>query len=390
MELAARITKIKPSATLAVNAKAQEMRAQGREVVSLAVGEPDFATPEHVTEAMKKALDQGYTRYTAVPGLPEVREAVAGYFNRHYQAGAESEQVMVSNGGKQCLFNLLQVLLDPGDEVLIPAPYWVSYPDMTALAGGNPVIVPASAENGFELTIDELEKKVSSGTKILILNSPSNPTGQVYSRHKLEEIFDWAVSRDIFVISDEIYDRLVYPPAEPASLSRIWDRAEENLAVVNGLSKSFATTGLRAGFVLAGEHIIKAMSKLQGQSTSNVCSPVQKGMQAALEGGEEFVERMRESLGKRRDMAMQKIKDWPGSVCVQPQGAFYLFPRLDACPSAGWPGSVSICERILEETGVAVVPGEAFGDDTCLRISYAVDENTLEKALDAVGKVVCG
>jgi aspartate aminotransferase len=162
------------------------------------------------------------------------------------------------------------------------------------------------------------------------------------------------------------------------------------LAVVNGLSKSFATTGLRAGFVLAGEEIIKAMSKLQGQSTSNVCSPVQKGMQAALEGGEEFVERMRESLGKRRDMAMQKIKDWPGSVCVQPQGAFYLFPRLDACPSAGWPGSVSICERILEETGVAVVPGEAFGDDTCLRISYAVDENTLEKALDAVGKVVCG
>ncbi|MFP4658121.1 MAG: pyridoxal phosphate-dependent aminotransferase, partial [Desulfonatronovibrionaceae bacterium] len=355
---------------------------------SLAVGEPDFDTPEYVKRAIKEALDSGYTRYTAVQGLPEVRAAVAGYFNRHYGAQAVPEQVMVSNGGKQCLYNLLQTLIDPGDEVLIPAPYWVSYPDMTVLAGGKPVVVPCSPDRGFELTVSGLKDKLTARTKVLILNSPSNPTGRVHSQEKLEEIFAWAASREIFVISDEIYDRLVYPPAEPVSLSRVWPKAECGLAVVNGLSKSFSTTGLRAGFVLAPQEVIQAMAKLQGQSTSNVCAPVQKGIQAALEGGEEFVDRMRVSLGRRRDKALEKIASWPEAVCHKPEGAFYLFPRLDRC-LPDWPGSVHICERVLEETGVALVPGEAFGDDSCVRISYAVQESTLDRALDAVGSIVC-
>ncbi len=388
MELASRITGIKPSATLAVNAKAQEMRANGREVLSLAVGEPDFGVPANVREAMKKALDEGLTRYTPVPGLPEVRDAAAGYFNGHYRAGAVRGEVMLTNGGKQGLFNLFQVLLEPGDEVLIPAPYWVSYPDMVFLAGGVPVTVPTGAENGFAVTPEDLESKLTKETRVIVLNSPSNPTGRVYSQEKLEELYFWAESRGIFVISDEIYDRLIYPPADFVSLSRVWDRARSGLAVVNGLSKSFAMTGLRAGFVLAGEDLIQAMSKLQGQSTSNVCASVQKGMQAALEGGEDFLQEMRLSLKRRRDMALDIIRDWPGVMCPEPQGAFYIFPRVDGCVSGDWPGSVGICEKILEDTAVALVPGEAFGDDSCLRISYAVGEKDLERALLAVQSVL--
>ncbi|MFO7817184.1 MAG: pyridoxal phosphate-dependent aminotransferase [Thermodesulfobacteriota bacterium] len=389
MKLASRITAVKPSATLAVNAKAQEMRSKGQEIVSLAVGEPDFKTPEHIKEALKEALDRDFTRYTAVPGLAEVRESVAGYFNRHYGAGAKSGEVMISNGGKQCLYNLFQVLLDPGDEVLIPCPYWVSYPDMVVLAGGRPVPVISGAENEFSLSVDLLEKMVTPRTRLLILNSPSNPTGRCYTQDELEKFLNWARKRNIFVVSDEIYDQLVYAPNKPASLSRVWKKCADNLAVVNGLSKSFAMTGLRAGFVLADEELIKAMSKLQGQSTSNVCTAVQKGIQAALDGPEDFVREMRESLGRRRDKAWEMLKDWPGLVCPKPEGAFYLFPRVDGCLGDAWPGSVEICGRILEEAGVALVPGAAFGDDACLRISYAVSDAVLERALTQVRKVIC-
>ena len=293
MDLSQRILSLQPSATMAINAKAQEMRAQGRKVISLAVGEPDFVTPDHIIVAAKQALDEGFVKYTPVPGIPELRDAVAGYFNRFYQVKPEREEVMVSNGGKHCLYNLFQCLLDPGDEVLILAPYWVSYPAMVQLAQGMPVFVPAAAEDNFLVSVDKLDRAVTDRTRAIIINTPSNPTGCHYTQEQLNELADWARSKDIFIISDEIYDQLVYEPARPASLAGFWAENKDRAAIVNGLSKSMAMTGWRVGFCLAHRDLIKAMIKFQGQSTPNICSIAQKGAVAALTGSFEPVEVMK-------------------------------------------------------------------------------------------------
>ena len=388
MHLSDRVLGVKPSATLTINAKAQELRAQGRPVISLAVGEPDFPTPAHVIEAAKEALNQGFTRYTAVPGIPELRRAVAGYFQQFYGIEAEAEQVIVSNGGKQGLYNLFQALINPGDEVLVPAPYWVSYPAMVQLAGGVPVTVPTEPEREFLVTVEDLERKRTDRTRMLIVNTPSNPTGCHYSQERLEEIARWALDRGIFVVSDEIYDRLVYPPAQPASLSPLFPDHQEQIAVVNGLAKSFAMTGWRVGYVLAHPALVKAMTKIQGQSTSNICSIAQKSAVAALTGSWEFVELMKKSFVQRRDMALRTLRSWPGVVCPEPAGAFYLFPKVDAYFTGSITDSTGLCTEILDRGGVALVPGAAFGDDRCLRISYALDADTLADALDKIGSVL--
>jgi len=390
MRISLRLSRIQPSATLAMNAKAQELKAQGKAVISLAVGEPDFPTPDHVKDAAKAALDANFTRYTPVPGIPELRDAVAGYFGRFYGVTPPREAVIVSNGGKQVLYNLFMALLNPGEEVLIPAPYWVSYPDMVLLAGGTPVGVPTDPEDDFLVSVEALDKACTPGTKILVLNSPSNPTGCCYTKAQLDAIMEWAVSRNVFVISDEIYDQLVYAPAEPASVIGWWEKHPDKVAVVNGLAKSFSMTGWRIGYAVTHPDLIKAQSKIQGQSTSNVCSFAQKGAVAALTGSYEYVEMMRESFKRRRDLAMDIVSTWPGVKCPKPGGAFYLFPDVSACYTDKTPDSAALCTRILEEALVALVPGSAFGDDRCIRFSYAVDDETLVKALTAVGKVLAG
>ncbi len=383
-----RITSIKPSATLGINAKANELAAAGKEVISLAVGQPDFAPPPSVIEGARDALEKGLTKYTAAAGMPEVREAIASYYNSFYGAGVEKENVIITNGGKQGLYNLMQVLLDEGDEVLIPAPYWLSYPDMVLLAGAKPVVVPTEVENNFLVTPQELEKKYTSATRMLILNTPSNPTGCHYSQEKFDEICKWALSRGLFVISDEIYDQLVYPPATPTSISKWLREYPEHIAIVNGLAKSFAIPGWRVGYVISHVEVIKNLSKLQGQSTSNVCTLVQMATLRALTSEMSFLEENRKKFMERRDYIVERISSWRDVVCPVPTGAFYVFPRMDALYGGEIQNSTALCEYLLEEAGVALVPGVAFGDDRCIRFSYAVDIAVLEKALDKVNEAL--
>ena len=389
MKISERLARLKPSATLAVNTKAQELRASGREIISLAVGQPDFGTPEHVCEAAKAALAEGFTRYTPVPGIPELREAVAGYYAKFYGAKASADNAIISNGGKQVLYNLLMALVNPGDEVLIPAPYWVSYPAMVELADGVSVFVPTTAEQGYLATVDALEAARTAKTRVLILNSPSNPTGCCYPQEQLEAIAAWARKNDIFIIADEVYDRLVYAPFTPVSLAKTWEAYPETIAIVGALSKSFCMTGWRVGYALAHEDLTKAQSKIQGQSTSNINSITQKAAVAALTGPWDIVDTMKQSFVRRRDLAYKIITGW-GAPCPKPDGAFYLFPVLDQFYTDDAPDSAAMCTKLLEEAGVALVPGSAFGDDKCIRFSYAVDDDTLRLALDKVGKVLTG
>lgn len=388
MKLAQRITQIRPSATLTINTKAQELRAAGRHIVSLAVGEPDFSTPDHVCAAAKAAVDQGFTRYTPVPGIPELRTAVAGYFQDFYGVHASMDNVVVTNGGKQSLYNLMQVLLDPGDEVLVPAPYWVSYPALVQLAQGQSVFVPTEPEAQFLVTVEQLEAARTARTRCLILNTPSNPTGCHYSQSALDALAAWAVEHNIFVISDEIYDRLVYAPAKPASLAAWWEKYPHGFAIVNGLAKSFAMTGWRVGYTLGHADLIKAMTKIQGQSTSNICSIAQKAAVAALTGGWECLAPMLTAFARRRDMALKLVLDWGRVQCPRPDGAFYLFPRVDAYYTPEVSDSTALCAYLLDNANVALVPGAAFGDDRCIRISYALDDATLASCLPQIGQAL--
>lgn len=390
MKLSERVLQLKPSATLAVSAKAQELKSQGKDILSLSVGEPDFPTPEYICTAAKNAVDAGFTRYTPVPGLPGLRKAVSDDFNRRYRAASGPDNIIVSNGGKQCLFNLCQALLNPGDHVLISAPYWVSYPPMVELAGGKPVIIATSPEKNFKLTIPDLDKSLTPKTRILLLNSPSNPTGVCYSREELDAIAQWAVDKDIVVVSDEIYDRLVYGGAPSLSLCAWWNKHPENFVIVNGVAKSYSMTGWRVGYALANVDLIKAMTRLQGQSTSNVCSVAQKAAQAALSTQTGEVEEMCKAFERRRDIAMEIVSAWPDVVCPTPDGAFYIFPDVHAHYCDTYPDSTTLCAYLLDEAGVALVPGVAFGDDRCIRISYAVSDDILVKALKKVEKVIVG
>jgi aspartate aminotransferase len=377
---------VAPSATLGMAAKAADLRRQGKPVLDLSAGEPDFNTPDHIKEAAKRAIDDNFTRYTPVPGIPTLREAIAGYFKKNYGVPTPKEAIIATNGGKQALYNLFLAKLNPGDEVLLPSPYWVSYPDMIRLAGAEPVPVPSDPERGFLLSVEDLERAVTPATRALVINSPSNPTGAQYPAEALDAIMAWAISRDVFVVSDEIYDRLVYEPAKPASLAASFALHPENVAVVGGLSKSFAMTGWRLGYCLAYPDVIRAMSTLQSQSTSNVCSVAQKAAIAALTGPMDCVEHMRQAFARRRDLALSIIAGWERAVCPTPSGAFYLFPRLDGYYTTDMPNSSALAEALLAEAGVATVPGVAFGEDRCLRLSYATGDAVLEKALTIMGE----
>lgn len=390
MKLSERVLQLKPSATLSISAKAQELKSQGKDILSLSVGEPDFPTPEYICIAAKNAVDAGFTRYTPVPGLPGVRKAASDYFNKRYGAASGPENIIVGNGGKQCLYNLCQALLNPGDHVLIPAPYWVSYPPMVELAGGKPVVIAASAEKNFKVTVSDLEKSLTPKTRILMLNSPSNPTGVCYSKEELDAIAQWAVDKNVIVLSDEIYDRLIYGGKPSLSLCSWWNKHPDNFIIVNGVAKSYSMTGWRVGYALADMDLIKAMTRLQGQSTSNVCSVAQKAAQAALSQRTGAVEEMRKAFERRRDIAMEIVSAWPDVLCPKPEGAFYIFPDVHAHYNDKFPDSTTLCAYLLDEAGVALVPGVAFGDDRCIRISYAVSDDVLVKALKKVEKVLIG
>jgi len=388
MRISRKLLQLKPSATLAVSSKAMDLRAQGREIISLSVGEPDFRTPEHICQAAKQAIDDGFTRYTQVQGIPEARQAVAGYFKEHYGVEASSEATILSNGGKQALYNLFQALLDPGDEVIVPAPYWVSYPAMIQLADGVPVPVTTTVANNYKVTVEDIEKALTDKTRAIVINSPSNPTGAHYTAAELDAVAGFCIAKGLFIISDEIYDQLVYAPALRLSLAGWWQKHPEQVAVVNGLAKSYAATGWRVGYALAHPDLIKALSKIQGQSTSNICSIAQKAAIAALTGPHEPLDEMRATFARRRDLTMDIVGRWPGVECPRPDGAFYVFPKVNAYYKDDAKDSTTLCTKLLEEAGVALVPGAAFGDDACVRISYATSDELLIKGLEKVARVL--
>ena len=382
MRIADRLSCISPSATFAVNTKAAELTAQGRKIVSLAIGEPDFPTPGHIREAAQRAIDEGFTRYTAVSGIPELRRAVGTYYKRCYALEPPVESVLVSNGGKHALYNYFQALLNPGDEVIIPAPYWLSYPDMVMLAGGAPVFLPSSAQEGFKLTPQKLAAAITPKTRLCILNAPSNPTGASYSQEELDALVECCVKNGVCLASDEIYDRIVYAPATSVSVIHWWQRYPELVTVFNGCAKSFSMTGWRVGYCVGHPKLIKAMDTIQGQSTSNVCSIAQKAAVAALEGPYDCIAEMAAAFQRRRDLALDIMSSWKGVLCPKPEGAFYLFADMSCYFGRnGIANSADLCTHFLEKSGVALVPGAAFGDDACVRFSYAVADEVLEQAL---------
>lgn len=385
MQISDRLSSIKPSLTLSVNSRALELKAQGVAVTSLAVGEPDFPTPPHVCEAAKAAIDANFCRYTAVPGIPDLRKAAGAYFDRAYGVPVPQESIVIGAGGKHCLYNFLQATVNPGDEVLIPAPYWLSYPDMVMLAGGVPVTVHAGPEQGFKVTPGMLDAAATDKTRLLILNSPSNPTGAVYTEAEFTAIMDWALARGIFVLSDEIYDQLVFAPAKMTSAIGWFARYPEQVAVLNGLSKSYAMTGWRVGFLAAHPTLIKKISSMQGHSTSSICSIAQKAALAALTGPTDCIDTMREAFMRRRDLGMKIIGSWPWAVCPKPDGAFYLFVDVRKCYGGTVNNSTELCTHLLDKAYVALVPGAAFGDDNCIRLSYAVADDVLAHALKNAG-----
>lgn len=381
MNFAVRMHTLKPSATLTISAKAAELKAKGKDIFNLSLGEPDMPVPAHVIEAVLKAAQKGSAKYTPVPGLPELRDAIGCYFERVYLASTPREAIIAGNGGKQCIFNICQALLNPGDEVLVPCPYWLSYPDIIQLAGGVLVPVPTSFAQDFKITVADLEQRLTPKTRLLLLNSPSNPTGARYSREELETLALWAIDQGLIVISDELYDQLYYDAAGPVSLIKLWEKHPEQIIIVNGLSKSFSMPGWRVGYTVGHPDLIKQMSKLQGQTTSNICSLAQEAAIAALSGPYDSVFAMRDIYRCRRDAALKIIRQWPAVPSYTPQGAFYIFLDVSALFTPQAADSTSMCTYLLDKAEVALVPGVAFGDDNSIRLSYSIEEDRLIAAL---------
>jgi aspartate aminotransferase len=375
--LSERILQVQPSATLEITARARAMRAAGEDVCSFAAGEPDFDTPAFIREAVKTALDQGKTRYGPAAGELVLRRAIAEKFRQDNGLSYTPEQILVTNGCKQALYNLIQVMIQPGDEVLIPAPYWVSYPEMVRLAGGRPVVIPTERATGYKLTPEQLAEAVTPRSRLLILNSPNNPTGAVYQREELQALAEAILRHDLWVISDEIYEKLVYDGAEHVSIAALGEEIYARTLVCNGFAKAYAMTGWRVGYGAGPSEIISAAATLQGHSTSNVCTFAQYGALAALEGPQAELERMRQVFAERRRLMGEALAQLPGLVLVPPAGAFYIWVDIRATGL----NSVQFCQQVLEQYQVALVPGRAFGDDQHVRLSYATDHTTIAKGM---------
>jgi len=384
MKLAARVSQVTPSLTLAIAAKAKAMKAEGIDVCSFSAGEPDFDTPAHIKTAAVKALDEGKTKYGAAAGEPKLREAIAHKLKIDNGLDYKSENVLVSNGGKHSLYNLIVALIDPGDQVIIPAPYWLSYPEMVTLVGGVSVIVPTDATTGYKITPEQLRKAITPKTKLFILNSPSNPTGMVYTPDEIKALAKVIVDADILVVSDEIYEKILYDGAEHISIGSLGKEIFDRTLISNGFAKAYSMTGWRLGYLAGPVEIIKAASTIQGHSTSNVCTFAQYGAIAALQSPQDCVEEMRQAFAKRRQVMLERLNAIPGLSTASPDGAFYLFPDISKTGLK----SLEFSDALLEEHQVAVIPGIAFGADDNIRLSYATDMATIEKGMDRLEKFV--
>ena len=380
MDLSSNAVQLTPSLTLAIDSKAKAMRAEGIDVCGFGAGEPDFDTPEHIKEAAIKALQEGFTKYTPSAGIPELRTAISEKFSKDNGIDYKPNQVIVSNGAKQSCFNAILACCEPGDEVIIPAPYWLSYPDMVKLVGAEPVIVQTKASNAYKMTAEEFENAMTPRTKMVIINSPGNPTGSVYTREELEALVEVALTEDIFILSDEIYEKLIYDDASHVSVASLSKEAYDLTITVNGFSKAYAMTGWRLGYLGAPESIAKVIDSLQSHSTSGPNSFAQKGAVAALKGSQQCVTDMREEFNVRREYMYERLAAIPNVSTVKPLGAFYMLADISKFGLS----STNFADRLLSKAEVAVVPGVAFGDDKTVRLSYATDLETIKTGLDRI------
>lgn len=384
-KLSERLNRLAPSATLAMSQKSSEMKAKGIDVINLSVGEPDFNTPDHIKTAAKEAIDENYSKYSPVPGYPDLRKAIVDKLHRENQLDYEVAEILVSNGAKQSVCNTLMALVDEGDEVIIPAPYWVSYPQMVKLAGGNPTIVKTGFAQEFKISPTQLEAAITPKTKVIILCSPSNPTGSVYSQSELEGLAHVILKHeDLYVIADEIYEHINYV-GKHESIAQ-FPGMKERTIIVNGISKAYAMTGWRIGYIAAPEWIVKGCNKLQGQYTSGPCSISQRAAIAAYTQSQACVEEMRQAFQRRRDLIVKLAKDIHGLEVIEPKGAFYLFPKCNYFFGKSTDGyyiknSTDLSMYLLEKAHVATVGGDAFGEPNCLRMSYATSDENIHEAL---------
>jgi aspartate aminotransferase len=378
MDISARAAQLSPSLTLSIDSKAKAMKAEGIDVCGFGAGEPDFDTPEHIKAACIAALEAGFTKYTPSAGLPELRQAIAEKLEADNQISYRPSQIVVSSGAKHSCFNAILATCQPGDEVLIPSPYWVSYPDMVRLAGAEPIIIQTTERNGWKMRASDFENAMTPRTKMVILNSPGNPTGAVYTREELEGIVEVAAEEDIYILSDEIYEKLVYDDTKHTSIASLSPEAYGLTITVNGFSKAYAMTGWRLGYLAAPEAVAKAVDNIQSHSTSNPCSFAQKGAVAALKGDQQTLADMRDEFSMRRDYMFDRITKIPNITAVKPQGAFYILVNISQLGLS----SQNFADRLLSKANVAVVPGAAFGDDRTVRLSYATSIDVIKKGLD--------
>lgn len=389
MELANRVKTLTPSSTLAITAKAKRLKEEGYDVIGLGAGEPDFNTPHYIIEAAKAAMEDGKTKYTPSGGVLKLREAICSKFEKDNNLTYASDEIIVTTGAKHALYTLFQVLLNPGDEVVVPAPYWVSYPEQIKLAGGKPVIVKASEKKGFKMTPDQLEAVITDKTKAFIINSPSNPTGMMYNAEELEALGGICLKHDILIISDEIYEKLIYTDDLHVSIAQLSEQLREQTIIINGVSKSHAMTGWRIGYAAGDKMIIKAMTNLASHSTSNPTSISQYAALAAYESTVDPTVEMKQAFTKRLDKLYDLIVDIPGISCEKPKGAFYLFPNVEkAVQNNNFSSVDDWVTALLEEEKVALVPGSGFGSDGNVRLSYATSLDLLEEAAKRIKRFV--
>jgi aspartate aminotransferase len=384
--LASRMSRISPSMTVAIDTKAKALKAEGKDVIGLGAGEPDFGTPEYVSKAAIQSINDGLTRYTPPAGMPILKEAVVKKLKDENGVDYTAAQIVISSGAKHCITNVFTALVEEGDEIIIPAPYWVTYPELVKLNGGTPVVVAAGVENEFKITPAQLEAAITPKTKLFILNSPSNPTGAVYTKAELEAFAEICVKHDIYVMSDEIYEHVIYDGAEIVSIASLGEEIYKRTIIVNGVSKAYAMTGWRIGYIAATEEIAKAISKAQSQATHHPANASQIAAKAALEGGLDYTHMMNAEFVKRRNFVLAELRSIEGVQVPTPQGAFYVFPDVAPYIGKSFNGktindSIELCAYLLDEQLLAVVPGAAFGADTCIRLSYATSMENLEGAL---------
>jgi len=383
IQLSDRVKRVKPSPTLAVTTRARELRAAGKDVIGLGAGEPDFDTPDHIKQAAIDAINKGFTKYTAVDGTPELKKAIISKFKRDNGLDYEANQVLVSCGGKQSFYNLAQAMINPGDEVIIPAPYWVSYPDMVLLADGKPVIIEAGIEQNFKITPEQLDKAITAKTRLFVINSPSNPTGVSYSLDELKALTAvLAKHPQVVIATDDMYEHIVWGQEPFCNILNASPELYGRTIVLNGVSKAYSMTGWRIGYAAGPRELISAMEKIQSQSTSNATSISQVAATAALDGPQDCIQPMLKAFKERHDFLLVALNKIKGVKCLPSDGTFYAFPDMsDAISSLGMENDVAFAEHLLEKTGVALVPGSAFGAEGHMRLSFATDMKSLETAL---------